>query len=152
MTNHQRKGSTSNAHAGRDFERDVKSFFEEEENLRLEGGIAVEIGIGERKKTHKWDLGCDNKKILIECKSHKWTESDKIPSAKLTTWDQAMYYMHLAPDEYKKIFCCLKDMSIKRRKTLADYYIEKHGHLIPPNVEIWEFCDKSKTAEKKYPL
>ncbi|MGI9392570.1 MAG: hypothetical protein ACR2N8_03435, partial [Parvibaculales bacterium] len=85
MTNHQRKESTSNAHAGSDFEQAVKIFFEEEQSLQLEYGIAVEIGVGERKKIHKWDLGCDNKKILIECKSHKWTESDKMPSAKLTT-------------------------------------------------------------------
>jgi len=70
-------------------------------------------------------------KIIIECKSHRWTSRDNVPSAKLTVWNEAMYYFHLAPAEYRKIFFILRDYSNKRHETLGEYYIRTYGHLIP---------------------
>ena len=146
MTNHQRKGTKSNADVGKRFEVAVKTFFADRQ-LHLVSGVPIEIGVSYRK-THKWDLGCTEQKILIECKAHKWTESGNTPSAKLTTWDQAMYYMYLAPKKYRKIFMCLKDKHPTKERTLAAYYIDTHGHLIPDDVEIWEFCEATQQGEK----
>jgi hypothetical protein len=39
-------------------------------------------------------------------------------------------------------------MSRRRQCTLASYYIEKYGHMIPDGVEIWE-CDASGNAAEK---
>ena len=86
------------------------------------------------------------KKIVVECKSHKWTEGANVPSAKMTVWNEAMYYFHLVPNDYRKIFFCLKDYSEKRGLTLAEYYIKTYKHLIPPGVEIWEYCKDQKNA------
>ena len=52
-----------------------------------------------------------------------------------------MYFFHIAPPEYRKIMFVLRDYSDKRRETLAQYYIRNFSHLIPDDVEIWEFDD-----------
>ncbi|WP_251405975.1 hypothetical protein [Metabacillus litoralis] len=66
----------------------------------------------------------------MECKSHKWTSGGNVPSAKLTVWNEAMYYILLAPEDYRKFFI-LKDYSEKGGETLGEYYIRAYGHLIP---------------------
>lgn len=133
----QRKGSKSNTHVGKEFEKAAKKFFANQ-GLLLQKNISINIGIN-GKKPHKFDLGNPNEKVLIECKSHTWTEGGNVPSAKITNWDQAMYYFHAAPTGYRKIFFVLKDYSAKKQETLSEYYIRTKSHLIPRDVEIWEF-------------
>ena len=67
---HQRIGSKSNAHVRRDFELAEQNFFASE-GLDLDLNLKVSVGIGEIKKDHAFDLGCEKEKILVECKSHK---------------------------------------------------------------------------------
>ncbi len=133
----QRKGSISNAHAGKEFEVLIKDFFLQQ-GLSLQENVTVAVGISD-KRFHKYDLGNLSKKIIVECKSHTWTEGDNIPSAKITTWNEAMYLFYLAPEDYRKIFVVLKDYSAKKKETLAQYYIRTKPHLIPDDVEIWEY-------------
>lgn len=148
--NFQRKGSTSNTHTGADFEKKAKAFFEER-GIKLELGFAIELGISNYKKSHKFDLGCEAQKIIIECKSHRWTESYNVPSAKMHVWNLSMYYFFLIPNEYRKIFFCLKHYSKKHKATLAEYYIKTYRHLIPPRVEIWEYCEEQEKAKQLFP-
>ncbi|MFH1353351.1 MAG: hypothetical protein ABIH68_07250 [bacterium] len=148
MNNFQRKGSVSNAHAGNDFENNVMDFFSLN-GIKLEKNILVSIGIQGRRKIHNYDLGNINKNIVVECKSHTWTETEKVPSAKVTTWDQAMYYFFIAPKKYRKIFVVLKSWSNKRKETLCDYYMRLKDHLIPDDVEIWEYDEKKSIAVRK---
>lgn len=142
----QRKGAKSNAHVGREFERVAQNFFTKQ-GMSLQKDTSVSIGISS-KKPHKFDLGNLNEKILVECKSHKWTEGSNVPSAKMTTWDQAMFLFYTTPKGYRKIFFVLKDYSSKREETLAEYYIRTNSHLIPKDVEIWEFDEKINTAKR----
>ena len=147
MKNFQRNGSISNAHVGKDFVDLVKVFFSSK-GIALDNDIAISIGVGERRKEHVYDLGNLDNKIIVECKSHKWTESDKVPSAKMTVWTQEMYYFHLAPKEYRKIFFILKDYGSSKKETLGQYYLRINPHLIPHDVEFWEYDEKAQTAEK----
>lgn len=142
----QRKGGKSNTEVGNRFEDKIKSFFAGQ-GIDLQRKISIKTGIN-GTKFHDFDLGDLSKKILIECKSHKWTEGGNVPSAKLTVWDQAMYYFYSAPKDYRKIFMELKDYSSKKHETLAEYYIRTHSHLIPKDVEIWEFDESSNIASK----
>ena len=64
-----------------------------------------------------------------------------MPSAKLTVWNEAMYYFSLAPSSYRKIFFVLKDVCDHRRESLAEYYVRLKQHLIPSDVEVWEYCE-----------
>lgn len=143
---HQRIGSKSNAHVGRDFELAAQKFFADEGFL-LELNTKIPVGIGEIKKDHAFDLGCLKDKVLVGCKSHKWTApSDNVPSAKLTVWNEAMYYFFATPADYRKIMFVLRDYSEKRKETLAEYYIRTYSHLIPEGVELWEYDESEMSA------
>jgi len=148
-TNFQRIGSQSNAHVGKAFEADARTFFAAE-GINLSPDHSVRVGIHTAKKDHKFDLGTDKppKPTLVECKSHTWTKTGNVPSAKLTVWNEAMYYFHAAPDEYQKILFVLKHRHKRQQLTLAAYYLDKFAHLIPDKVEIWEFDPLLKNAER----
>jgi hypothetical protein len=134
----QREGAVSNAHVGREFEGFAQKFFSKE-GVTLSMNLLLPVGINGQVKSHAFDLGCEKAKIIVECKSHTWTKGGNVPSAKMTCWNEAMYYFCAAPIEYRKIFFVLKDLSKKRGVTLAEYYLRTYAHLIPAGVELWEY-------------
>jgi hypothetical protein len=103
----QRVGSVSNTQAGNDFEAAARAFFTQQ-GISLVKNFSVPVGVGEAKKLHRFDLGSENPPVLVECKSHTWTQGGNMPSAKMTVWNEAMYYFHVAPAFYRKIFFVLK--------------------------------------------
>lgn len=134
---HQRVGSISNAHVGAAFEKVALEFFAKKK-IALSRAFSIEIGHG-RKKAHSFDFGSSNPQVIIECKSHRWTEGAKVPSAKMTVWNEAMYYFHLAPASYRKILFVLHDKRRNTGETLLSYYQRTYFHLIPDGVEFFEF-------------
>ncbi|MDA9451081.1 hypothetical protein XI01_30895 [Bradyrhizobium sp. CCBAU 21360] len=143
--NFQRVGATSNTHAGNDFEAAACTFFATQ-GIVLTKSFAVPVGISETKKLHRFDLGSERPPVLVECKSHTWTQGGNMPSAKMTVWNEAMYYFHVAPSSYRKIFFVLKHY--RRDQSLAAYYLKTHGHLVPEGVEIWEYDFELSAAER----
>ena len=141
----QRVGSKSNAQVGKEFELLTQDFFEQQ-GLSLSRGFKVPVGVNSVKKIHAFDLGCTNKRVLVECKSHKWTSGNNVPSAKLTVWNEAMYYFLASPENYRKIMFVLRDYSEKRSETLAEYYLRTYAHLVPGDVEFWEYDPLNSTA------
>ena len=73
------------------------------------------------QKMYAFDLGYKQEKILVECKSHRWTNGSNIPSAKIAVQNEAMFYFYLAPVERKKVIFVLRDYYKKRKLTLAQY-------------------------------
>ena len=145
MADFQRNGAISNAHVGREFEILALKFFSNR-GLELNENHSVDVGVNQLKKKHVFDLGSDKQKIIIECKSHKWTSGNNVPSAKITVWNEAMYYFMLAPSGYRKIFFVLRDLRASNNESLANYYIRRHKHMIPTDVEIWEYDLLKKEA------
>jgi hypothetical protein len=144
----QRKGAESNTQVGRDFEAKVLTFFAQQ-GLSLTLGFPVQIGVsGREPKIHRFDIGDEKKRILIECKAHTWTEGNHVPSAKMTAWNQAMFFFYAAPTGYRKILFALKDFSYRRKETLVEYYVRTNPHLIPGDVEVWEFDGELETAKQ----
>ena len=141
----QRVGSVSNAHVGRDFESIAREYFRQI-GISLESDFAVLLGVAATRKDRKFDLGASEPPILVECKSHRWTSGGNIPSAKMTVWNEAMYYFHIAPPEFRKVLFVLRDVSQKRQESLATYYIRNYGHLVPPDVEILEYDEPSESV------
>ena len=140
-----------NPSKGAKFEILAKDFFQRKRDVILKRPFSIDIGIGNIKKLHQFDLGSDksNPKILVECKSHIWTEGDNVPSAKITIWNEAMYYFFVSPNEYQKILFVLK--SVRNNETLAEYYIKRYKHLIPSGVEIWEYDQDADRVNYIYP-
>lgn len=139
---YQRIGSISNAHVGADFEKVALLYFETQ-GIRLIRDFPLELGVHRNKKRHNFDLGSTDPKIIIECKSHRWTAGSKVPSAKMTTWNEVMLYFHIAPKDFKKVFFALHDKRQTTRETLVSYYKRTYYHLIPKDVEFLEFDEST---------
>ncbi|QQD71936.1 hypothetical protein [Acidithiobacillus ferrivorans] len=146
MTSHQRTNTRSNAHVGREFEGEAAAYFVEHVGLALSPSFSVPIGVAEILKPHRFDLGSEKPPLLVECKSHTWTETGNMPSAKITVWNEAMYYFLLAPTRYRKVLFVLEAMHPRRSETLAEFYARANGHLIPSDVSIIEFNPDTATA------
>jgi len=146
LNNFQRLGSEHNAGVGRLFEDMAKMFFLAREGIVLSPNFSIEVGVSTKKKPHRFDLGSAAPRVLVECKSHTWTQSGNMPSAKLTVWNEAMYYFHVAPPDYRKIMFVLKHT--RREVSLASYYLKTYGHLVPDNVEVWEFNTDAQSGEQ----
>ena len=139
----QRIGAQSNTHVGREFELAAKEIFASID-LPLQQNVKIPIGIEFQTKPHAFDLVNLEQRVIIECKSHKWTTGGNVPSAKMTTWNEAMYYFVAAPRSYRKMMFVLRDYSDKHGKTLAEYYLDRYAHLIPTDVEFWEFDETTQ--------
>lgn len=125
MHNFQKDGAISNTQAGNDFESETKAYFASR-GIVLEEHVALDIGIEGKVKRHKFDLGSTDPGVVVECKSHTWTETDSVPVAKMATWTEAMYYFYASPNGYRNVFFVLKDFSEKHRETLAQRTIFGH--------------------------
>jgi hypothetical protein len=147
MSNFQRIGSISNAHVGRDFEEVARDYFLRIEGLTLQKSFPVEVGASITKKSRRFDLGSEEPPILVECKSHRWTETGNMPSAKVTVWNESMFYFHIAPTRYRKVLFVVRDVHARKTESLAEYYIRNCAHLIPAGVSIIEFDEASGSAK-----
>jgi hypothetical protein len=143
MTNFQRVGSTSNTQVGIDFESAAVQCLGAA-GIRVTPRFAVSVGVGRVKKPHNFDFGSHQPPVLVECKCHRWTTGGNAPSAKLTVWNEAMYYFAIAPAGYRRILFVLRDHLAARGQTLAEYYLGRYSHLVPDGVEFWEFDEKEK--------
>ena len=148
VNNFQRLGAISNADEGSNFEAAAQEWFSNQ-NVRLQRNYGVEVGLS-TKKERKFDLGSSEPAVLVECKSHKWTSGGNVPSAKITVWNEAMYYFLLAPAGFRKVLFVLRDFSEKRGESLAEYYVRNHSHLIPNDVEILEYDASNMTVAVRY--
>ncbi|MYD35991.1 MAG: hypothetical protein F4X20_03050 [Dehalococcoidia bacterium] len=140
VNNFQREGSVSNAHVGREFELEAQNYFKHKRSVELRRPYRVPVGLSATdRKDREFDLGSSEPPILVECKSHTWTKSGNVPSAKITVWNEAMFFFSLAPEKYSKVLFVLRHFNDKRGETLAEYYVRNHGHLIPDGVEVLEY-------------
>jgi hypothetical protein len=145
--NFQRVGSLSNTQVGRELEEAAQLFFAKT-NIPLELGFSEKVGY-RIKKSHKFDLGSKKPPILVECKSYTWTSGGNSPSAKIRGLNEVMLLFSLAPKRYRKILFVLKHL--RKDVSLAAHYIKTQGHLIGPNIEIWEFDLDKKQGEQVFP-
>ena len=136
-------GNSDNPRKGSDFEKSAKEYFKSK-NIDLQHSFSIPVGFSNIKKEHKFDLGSADPAILVECKFHSWTESGNSPSAKLSVWNEAMFYFIAAPNNYRKILFVLKSM--RNKISLASHYVNRYGHLIPNGVDILEYDLNNSSA------
>lgn len=131
--------------SGTDFRQRAQDWFLRN-SIELERDFEVRLSAGRPKNAQRFDLGSEEKSIIVECKSHRWTNKKKVPSAKMTVWNEAMFCLHLAPLRYRKILFVLKDYNTTRKETLAEYYAKTYEHLIPREVTIVEYDEETGEA------
>jgi hypothetical protein len=140
--NFQRFGAVSNAHVGRGFEQVAIDYFRSQ-GIELKRDVPISIG-HRSKKARRFDLADLEGKVVVECKSHTWTSGGNAPSAKIIVWNEAMYLFTLLPDSFRKVLFVARHL--RKELPLADYYVKNYGYLIPPDVEVMEFCEATRTV------
>lgn len=146
--NFQRIGAASNTQVGSDFEKAAVAALAAlaAAGVAVEVDFSVPVGVGALRKKHRFDLGSGNPLTLVECKCHRWTTGGNAPSAKLTVWNEAMYYFAVAPIGFRRIFFVLRDYSEARQQTLAEHYISRYLHMVPEGVEFWEYNETDRSV------
>ena len=125
MSNHfQRDGSISNSHVGRHFEDRARKALATC-GLQLNPAHKVPCGLGTVRKNHSFDLGSEDPRVIVECKSHTWTSGGNVPSAKMKNWAEAMFYFHMAPRDYRKIFGFLTQMCARFSPQQVSHAVER---------------------------
>lgn len=66
-----------------------------------------------------------------------------MPSAKMTVWNEALFYFQLAPRGFRKILFVLHDKRNGSGESLLSYYQRTYPHLIPDDVEFIELDENS---------
>ncbi len=86
--------------------------------------------------------------MIVECKSQTWTSGGNIPSAKMKNWAEAMFYFHMAPQNYRKIFFVERSLRQGYDESLLNYFRRTQAHMIPHDVEFWELDRNSDDVIK----
>ena len=143
------KDVVSNTAAWRLFEIAVMKALKKS-NPTIVPNFKVNVGVSKKRKGHKFDCGSCSAPLLVECKRHTWTDGNNVPSAKLSVWNEAMFYFSCAPKKFRKMFVVLRDKCERDGETLAEYYIRHYEHMIPPDVEIWECEGNAKRMSQLF--
>lgn len=133
----------SNREKGDSFAERVGQYLKREGH-RVTPEYSVEVGLGNlRRKAHRFDFG--NESLLVECKSYNWNLDGTNPSGKISALNESMIYFHAAPGSFRKMAFISKTRKngVRNPETFAEYYVRLHGHLIPDDVEVWEFDSES---------
>ena len=146
INNFQRIGTDHNTGVGGKFENIARDFFAKQ-GVNLERNFSVPVGVGDRKEAAaeflSWQFDSSSS---CRMQMSMDPQGGNMPSAKMTVWNEAMYYFHLAPKQYRKIMFVLKHR--RAGISLASYYLRTDGHLVPDGVEIWEFDADTNTGEE----
>ena len=111
----------------------------------------VKISIGEPKIEHAFDLANENKSIVIECKNYTWTKAGNVPSAKVSTLNEAVLYFSFLDANVRKILCLKKSVHIKKQGSFAEYYVRTYGHLLR-DITVYGIDESTQEIKKLFPL
>lgn len=130
--------SNSNKTKGDAFRDFAKPILEKELKTELEP--EQKIVIGNPMKEHAFDLANQDRSVVIECKNYTWTKAGNLPSAKISTLNEAVLYFSFLDCNVQKILCLMESKDPKRKETLARYYVNTYGHLLR-DVIVYEIAE-----------
>ncbi|WP_051183233.1 hypothetical protein [Desulfocurvibacter africanus] len=120
-------------------EKAAKDYFENNLGIDLQSPFPILINVpGRTPQIHRFDAGSHEHQIAIECKCHQWVRGKALPPAKFSNWNEAMHLFNCLPEGFRKVFCVMRCLQEGSGKALSALYIERNGHLIPSDVEIYE--------------
>ena len=140
--------SNSNKTKGDAFRDFAKPILEKELKTELEP--EQKINIGNPMKEHAFDLANQDRSVVIECKNYTWTKAGNVPSAKISTLNEAVLYFSFLDYNVQKILCLMKSEHPGRKETLAEYYGNTYKHLLR-DIIIYEVSKDGK-AKKIRPI
>ena len=122
--------NSDHPYLGKKFQEAVCEWFASKPEYK--GSFEMEVGlpIGSPEKNHFFDIVNKESKIVIECKRYTWTETGNVPSAKIRTLNEAVFFMSLLKGSYTKYIVMLKANHPKKKESLAEYYFKTYHHLL----------------------
>ncbi len=127
------------------FEKKVKAAFEAAKGWKLSRKSLV---IGRRDDgspmRHEFDLVSDDGNIVGECKCYKWTEGSFYPSGKISTANEALFF--LSRVNAKEKFLVLKEDISKSGQSLPDVYVRRANGLMD-DIEVYKYIYATSTQK-----
>lgn len=111
--------------------------------LKPHFGIDFQLGqpipIGNPPKDHRFDLVSTDtcQHYIGECKNYTWTKGGNVPSGKIASANEAVWYLSFLPDEKVRFVVMRKDTRPNKGESLAKYYYRTYRHLLR-GVRIFE--------------
>jgi hypothetical protein len=106
------------------------------------------IPIGTPPKEHQFDLVSVDSRYVGECKNYSWTKTGRVPSAKLSMVNEAVFYLSFLPPETVKFVVMRKTTHAKQLyESLAEYYHRTRYHLLN-GVLIFEMDEEGETLRR----
>ncbi len=127
--------NSENPKVGRDFQEFVQKCLEQAFGRSFLQEYPFYIGMPARP--HRFDCVSVDQTIVVECKCYTWTVSGNIPSAKMATLDEVLFYMSFLPAEVTKIIAINKANTTEKSETFAEYFFRTKKHLLR-DVQIYE--------------
>ena len=112
--------NSDNPKVGKDFQRKVLSIAQKTFNMPFDEEKVVPVG--NPPKEHKFDVVSADGDIIIECKCYTWTNGGNVPSAKMSTLNEAVLYLRSVNYNARKILAMKKDVRLRTGESLAEYY------------------------------
>jgi len=97
------------------------------------------------EQEHKFDLVSADGEIVIECKSYTWTNGQNIPSAKVSTANEALFFLSRVNAERKMLV--MQDDFNHKGQSLVNKYVEWYGGLMD-DTEVWRYLPKSEESDE----
>ena len=119
---------TSNSGKGTLFEDEAEKALLDAYGYRFNREVG--IGIGEPPKRHRFDLVDPTTNTVVECKAFTWTVSGNMPSAKITTAREALFYLQWLPDDWTKVLAMARSLRTGHGESLAEYFVRLNSHLL----------------------
>ena len=137
--------NNENPGKGARFQEEVAKWFQREYKKDFVLEKKIPIGYSE-KKDHKFDIVSDDNTIAVECKCYTWTETGNVPSAKMGTANEAVFYLSFLPETCEKYIVFKKVTHVKHNpeETLAEYYYRINRHLLG-STRVAEFDTRKKS-------
>jgi hypothetical protein len=114
----------------------VRQYFETKKGWKL-SRQSLEIGRRDNGTLlrHEFDLVSENETIVGECKCYKWTQGDFYPSGKISTANEALFY--LSRVNAKEKFLVLKEDLSLCGESLPEVYVRRSNGLMD-DVEVYK--------------
>ena len=119
------------------FEKRVIKFFALKKGWKL-SDQTLEIGRNDdgTPLMHEFDLVSEDGTVVGECKFYKWTRSGNYPQGKISTANEALFY--LSRVNAKEKFLVLKEDVSLRGKSLPEVYVSRSSGLMD-DVEVYKY-------------
>ena len=119
--------NSDNPKVGKDFQRKVLSIAQKTFNMPFDEEKVVLVG--NPPKEHRFDVVSADGDIIIECKCYTWTNGGNVPSAKMSTLNEAVLYLRSVNYNARKILAMKKDVRLRTGESLAARELEAEDRI-----------------------